>query len=113
MKWELMRPDATKETLLSIPRYDFNWQIEYKLKDPVPAPKGSRLIVTAHFDNSANNPANPDPAKTVRWGEPTSEEMAASWVLYDLPEEGPPLFRRLSHTPPTLETRGKDEGAVK
>ncbi len=100
MKWELMRPDATKETLLSIPRYDFNWQIEYKLKDPVPAPKGSRLIVTAHFDNSANNPANPDPSKTIRWGEPTSEEMAASWVLYDLPEEGPPLFRPLPQVHP-------------
>jgi len=70
MKWELMRPDAIKETLLAIPRYDFNWQIEYKLKDPVDAPKGSRLIVTAHFDNSVNNPSNPDPTKTVRWGEP-------------------------------------------
>ena len=103
MKWELMRPDATKETLLSIPRYDFNWQIEYKLKVPVPAPKGSRLIVTAHFDNSANNPANPDPAKTMRWGEPTSEEMAASWVLYDLPEEGPPAFRSVSQGRPKVE----------
>ncbi len=92
MKWELMRPDAQKETLLSIPRYDFNWQIEYKLKEPVSAPKGSRLIVTAHFDNSANNPFNPDPTKTIRWGEPTREEMAASWVLYDLPQEGPPPF---------------------
>jgi hypothetical protein len=98
MKWELMRPDATKETLLFIPRYDFNWQIEYKLKDPVAAPKGSRLIVTAHFDNSANNPFNPDPAKTIRWGEPTAEEMAASWVLYDVPEEGPPPFRPLTAT---------------
>jgi hypothetical protein len=98
MKWELMRPDATKETLLSIPRYDFNWQIEYKLKDPVAAPKGSRLIVTAHFDNSVNNPFNPDATKTIRWGEPTSEEMAASWILYDLPEEGPPPFRPLTAT---------------
>ncbi len=93
MKWELMRPDATKQTLLFIPRYDFNWQIEYKLKDPVQAPKGSRLIVTAHFDNSVNNSFNPDSTKTIRWGEPTSEEMAATWVLYDLPEEGPPAFR--------------------
>ena len=93
-----MRPDATKETLLSIPRYDFNWQIEYKLKDPVAVPKGSRLIVTAHFDNSVNNPFNPDATKAIRWGEPTSEEMAASWILYDLPEEGPPPFRPLTAT---------------
>jgi hypothetical protein len=98
MKWELMRPDATKQTLLFIPRYDFNWQIEYKLKNPVPAPKGSRLIVTAHFDNSVNNPFNPDASKTIRWGEPTSEEMAATWVLYDLPEEGAPAFRAPAST---------------
>jgi len=98
MKWELIRPDAEKEILLFIPRYDFNWQIEYKLKDPVSAPKRSRLIVTAHFDNSANNPFNPDPSKTIRWGEPTLEEMAASWVLYDLPEEGPPPFHSPTST---------------
>jgi hypothetical protein len=98
MKWELMRPDAEKEIILSIPRYDFNWQIEYKLKDPVSAPKGSRLIVTAHFDNSVNNPFNPDPNKTIRWGEPTREEMAASWVLYDLPAEGAPPFHRPTST---------------
>ncbi len=105
MKWELMRPDAVKETLLAIPRYDFNWQIEYKLRDPIDAPKGSRLIVTAHFDNSVNNPSNPDATKTVRWGEPTSEEMAASWVLYDLPDEGPPQFRPL--------TTGVDSSSVR
>jgi len=98
MKWELMRPDAEKEVLLFIPRYDFNWQIEYKLTDPVSAPKGSRLIVTAHFDNSVNNPFNPDPNMTIRWGEPTREEMAASWVLYDLPAEGPPPFHQPTST---------------
>jgi hypothetical protein len=85
MKWELMRPDAVKETLLFVPHYDFNWQIEYKFMQPVSAPKGSRLIVTAHFDNSANNRVNPDPTKTVRWGEPTSDEMAGTWVTYELP----------------------------
>lgn len=107
MKWELMRPDATKQTLLFIPRYDFNWQIEYKLKDPVPAPKGSRLIIAAHFDNSANNPSNPDPTKVVRWGEPTADEMAATWVLYDIPEEGPPAFR----PPPSLTASVQETAA--
>ncbi|MGH9839240.1 MAG: c-type cytochrome [Blastocatellia bacterium] len=87
MKWELLRPDAVKETLLFIPRYDFNWQIEYKMKELISVPKGSRLIITAHFDNSANNPANPDPTKTVRWGAPTTDEMAASWVIFELTEE--------------------------
>ena len=87
MKWELMRPDAVKETLLFVTHYDFNWQIEYKFAKPVSAPKGSRLIVTAHYDNSANNPQNPDPTKTVRWGEPTSDEMGATWVGYELVNE--------------------------
>ncbi|MCI0423380.1 MAG: cytochrome c [Acidobacteria bacterium] len=96
MKWELLRPDAVKETVLFVPRYDFNWQIEYKLKEPVSAPKGSRLIITAHFDNSANNPANPDPAKTVRWGASTSDEMAASWVAFELTEELPSQTQQAS-----------------
>lgn len=89
MKWELMRPDAVKETLLFVPHYNFNWQIEYQFAQPVLAPKGSRLIITAHYDNSANNPTNPDPTKTVRWGEPTSDEMGASWVGYELVQEPP------------------------
>ena len=87
MMWELMRPDALKETLLLVPRYDFNWQIEYQFGEPVTVPAGSRLIVTAHFDNSPNNRANPDPSKPVRWGEPTLDEMAGSWVAYELVSE--------------------------
>jgi hypothetical protein len=87
MMWELMRPDAVKETLLVVPKYDFNWQIEYQFEEPVSVPAGSRLIVTAHFDNSSNNHANPDPNQQVRWGEPTTDEMAASWVAYELVNE--------------------------
>jgi hypothetical protein len=56
MRWALVQPDARTETLLFIPHYDFNWQIEYKFKEPVSAPAGSRLVVTAHFNNSPNNP---------------------------------------------------------
>ena len=89
MTWELMRPDAIKETLLAIPKYDFCWQIEYQFNQPVLALAGSRLIVTAHFDNSPNNLANPDPSKTIRWGEPTTDEMAGSWVGYELVREAP------------------------
>ena len=89
MMWELMRPDAVKETLLVVPKYDFNWQIEYQFEEPITAPAGSRLIVTAHFDNSPNNRANPGPSKTVRWGEPTADEMAGSWIAYELVSERP------------------------
>jgi mono/diheme cytochrome c family protein len=75
-------PDGRKEVLLSVPRYDFNWQASYRLAQPVLLPKGTRIHCTAHFDNSANNPANPDPKKEVTWGDQTWEEMMIGWVDY-------------------------------
>jgi mono/diheme cytochrome c family protein len=68
-------PDGTSETLLSVPKYDFNWQLTYQLKTPKQLPKGTQLEVIAHFDNSPNNKFNPDPTKDVRWGDQTWEEM--------------------------------------
>jgi hypothetical protein len=68
-------PDGTSEVLLDVPRYDFNWQLWYMLKEPKHIPKGSRMICTAYFDNSAENPANPNPSKEVIWGEQTWDEM--------------------------------------
>ena len=68
-------PDGTAETLLSVPKYDFNWQITYQLATPKVLPKGTQLEVIAHYDNSANNKFNPDPTKDVRWGDQTWEEM--------------------------------------
>ena len=81
--YELIRPGATRrETLLAVPRYDFNWQLVYRLEKPLLVEKGSRLIVTIHYGNSANNRANPDPAKVIRWGDRTEEEMMTSWIEY-------------------------------
>ena len=68
-------PDGTSETLLSVPKWDFNWQITYMLATPKVLPKGTQLEVIAHYDNSANNKFNPDPLKDVRWGDQTWEEM--------------------------------------
>jgi hypothetical protein len=68
-------PDGTSETLLSVPKWDFNWQITYMLAKPKVLPKGTQVEVIAHYDNSANNKFNPDPAKDVRWGDQTWEEM--------------------------------------
>jgi mono/diheme cytochrome c family protein len=68
-------PDGTDEVLLSVPKYDFNWQISYQLKTPKVLPKGTIVEVIAHFDNSAANKFNPDPSKDVRWGDQTFEEM--------------------------------------
>ena len=67
--------DGTDETLLSVPKYDFNWQITYELATPKLLPKGTNLEVIAHFDNSTANKFNPDPTKDVRWGDQTWEEM--------------------------------------
>jgi mono/diheme cytochrome c family protein len=74
-RYELMLPDGTSETLLDVPRYDFNWQIIYTPKRPIFAPAGAVLRATGWFDNSADNPANPDPTAEVRFGEQTWEEM--------------------------------------
>jgi len=68
-------PDGLERTLLSVPRYDFNWQTNYRLAAPLELPAGSRILCTAHFDNSRGNLNNPDSAVPVRWGEQTWEEM--------------------------------------
>ena len=80
--FELKRPDGSTQTLLSVPQYDFNWQNSYRLTEPITVPKGSTLHCVAHFDNSKDNPANPDPKKDVRWGDQTWEEMMIGWITY-------------------------------
>ena len=75
MTYRLIYPDGKTETVLNVPKYDFNWQLGYDLAKPIRVPKGTRLFVTAHFDNSANNKFNPDPNKTVYYGDMTWEEM--------------------------------------
>ena len=80
MKYEIVYPDGKRETLLWVPKFNFNWQLMYYLKQPLSVPKGSKLIVTAHFDNSKANKYNPDPTKDVRWGDPTYDEMMIGWL---------------------------------
>jgi hypothetical protein len=83
-EYKLVHPDGTSKLVLRVPRYDFNWQLEYVLKQPLAAPKGSRLECVAHFDNSAQNKFNPDPTRWVRWGDQTWEEMMIGWFDYIL-----------------------------
>ncbi len=83
--FELLYPDGRLETLLSVPNYDFNWQRGYNPVEPIAVPAGSRLIHRTIYDNSAQNPANPDPSKTIVWGLQSWEEMlygafSYSWV---------------------------------
>ena len=75
-------PDGRSEILLSVPKYDFNWQLTYVLETPMALPKGTRLDCVAHFDNSTKNKFNPDPTKEVRWGDQTWEEMMIGWFGY-------------------------------
>jgi hypothetical protein len=71
----LQTPDGKKTLLLSMPRYDFNWQRSYTFAEPVRIPAGSRVIANYIYDNSKRNPANPDPNIKVTWGEQSHEEM--------------------------------------
>lgn len=84
-KFELLDREGGAETLLDLPRYDFNWQIRHDYAEPRILPKGSRVRITATFDNSAGNPANPDPRQRVRWGEQTFDEMMIGYVEYYVP----------------------------
>ena len=84
-KYELTYPDGKKEILLDVPQYDFNWQNSYILREPKNIPAGSRLLCTAYFDNSLANLANPDPTKSVRWGDQTWEEMMIGWYDVGIP----------------------------
>ena len=68
-------PDGRQEVLLSVPRYDFGWQVYYYPTKPLRMPKGTKIEAIAHYDNSTKNPVNPDPNKAVRFGEQTWEEM--------------------------------------
>ncbi len=81
-RYEAVFPDGRTETLLNVPRWDFNWQSVYRFDPPVALPQGSKIRAVAHWDNSDNNPANPDPTKDVRWGLQTWEEMMNGWVQW-------------------------------
>jgi len=72
-------PDGSSEVLLNLPNYDFNWQHRYLFRTPKFVPKGTTLECVAHYDNSEENPANPDPSKSITWGDQTWEEMLIGW----------------------------------
>ena len=76
-------PDQRQEILLSVPNYNFEWQSSYRWEvDQMKFPKGTRVDCTAHFDNSAFNPFNPDPSATVKFGLQTYHEMMYGFLFY-------------------------------
>jgi hypothetical protein len=86
MTYEVVYPDQRHQILLDVPRYSFHWQTLYKLKTPLLIPRGAKIIVTAHFDNSKHNMHNPDPTRTVRHGSATFDEMMIGFVNYLIPK---------------------------
>src|SRR5262249_40388921 len=82
MEYKVFYPDGRSEVLLNVPRYDFSWQTIYKFQQPMAIPKGTRFMVTGYFDNSGRNKNNPDPARAVRFGEPTYDEMMTGFIEY-------------------------------
>jgi mono/diheme cytochrome c family protein len=82
-------PDGTQEILLDVPRYDFNWQITYYLKEPKLLPRGTVLECVGHYDNSQDNPFNPDPTADVHYGDQTWEEMLNGFMEVAIDPEKP------------------------
>jgi hypothetical protein len=94
-RYEAIYPDGTRKTLLSVPRWDFNWQSVYRFAEPVKMPRGSKLYTVAHWDNSRMNPLNPAPEKKVAFGLQSWEEMMVGWVcfVYERPETAAELAK--------------------
>jgi hypothetical protein len=89
-RYEMVDAAGERRDLLNVPRYDFNWQLLYRAAEPISAAPGSRIEATAWFDNSPENPNNPDPAKTVTWGDQTEDEMMIGYLEYvRIPPAGP------------------------
>jgi peroxiredoxin len=88
MKFEAFYPNGKRETLLNVPHYDFNWQHNYRLKEPKRMPAGTWILCTGAFNNSKTNPYNPDPAVTVNWGDQSFDEMFIGFMgIAELPKD--------------------------
>jgi hypothetical protein len=104
MKYKLVYPDGREQVVLNVPRYDFNWQLGYDLAQPIKVPKGAKLIVVAHYDNSAGNKFNPDPSQTVYYGNMTWEEMFAPFFAITVDKSVDP--KKAVKGPPTAPGGG-------
>ncbi len=89
-EYRLVFPTGETQTILSVPHYDFNWQLWYETMSNVVLPKGTKISCTAHYDNSPNNKYNPDPTKAVKWGDQTWEEMMIGFFEVAFPADMDP-----------------------
>jgi len=99
-------PDGKQEILLDVPRYDFNWQNVYMFAEPPRLPQGTVLDMEGHFDNSADNPLNPDPSAMVHWGDQTWEEMMIGSLSIAAADQN------LQLQPPTIEPQADGKSRV-
>jgi hypothetical protein len=104
-----IHPSGESQLLLSVPKYDFNWQLTYALVEPVLLEKGTELEVVGWFDNSPNNPWNPNPAAEVFFGEQTWEEMLVGFFDLAIPVSLAPerIFSPASATPQPASSGGQ------
>ena len=113
MRYVIERPDGSSEVLLDVPAYDYNWQNIYRFQEPVEAPAGSLVRVEAHWDNSKDNPANPDPSIDVAWGDGTDNEMLVAFIDFiDKENVKPRPARSSEQLPKLLALHDEDEAYI-
>ncbi len=117
MRFEAEYPDGRREVLLDVPRYEFDWQNLYTLDRPKPMPEGTILHTEAHFDNSDENPNNPDPRRAITFGEQTWDEMHVGYLTFILADQdlalGMPTSKRLASGRYEVTFRHRPAGPAK
>ena len=84
LRWVVVYPDGREQTILDVPKFDFNWQIQYELEEPLHIPAGSKILGIGFYDNSPKNKWNPAPEKEVYWSEQSWDEMYQPFTLYSV-----------------------------
>ena len=103
MKFTATYPDGKQEVLLDVPGYDFNWQLTYTPSERLVLPAGTKIALDAVFDNSADNPFNPDPTATVTFGEATTDEMMIGFMDYTFIEQDQQVDMPTYAVPPAIQ----------
>jgi hypothetical protein len=84
LRWVIVYPDGREQTILDVPKFDFNWQIQYELEEPLKIPAGSKILGIGYYDNSPKNKWNPAPEKEVYWSEQSWDEMYQPFTEYSV-----------------------------
>lgn len=104
MQYRAVYPTGETQILCYVPRYDFHWQMTYQLAQPILLPKGTQIQVSAWYDNSPNNPSNPNPNVDVYWGDQSWEEMLAAFMDFAIPVSLDPARIAGPPKPPPTQT---------